>query len=433
MQSQEFHQLSPREYLQTLYDTGLMPDECQRPTFEDLLGQHIKIIEIMTLNQVPLVMIQAKILTDPLLDRLLDGLSPDSLEDQDDSSFRCLNFNELTSLPEPEWLIYDILSSKGLHYLFGKPGCCKTFVAIGMACSVALDLTTVDNQLNLMHAPTPDAFHWCGRQTKHEGGHVIYIAAEDIDEVAQRALAWAHYHQVADIPNLHFFPCPLKLATDTPRFMEALNRQYPDIRIALFVIDTLAMCSLGIDENSKKDFDAVLNSLELLWRTYNCTVMAVHHAGKNGGMRGTSSMDGIAYGIINVSEEDDSIVLKSIKKRRGRKFEDIYLERAIVETGRYDENGHIATTCVITRSDKQAQTDAEKISTFQQTILDVIVALGGQDIARVDVIKEADIGESRMRSFNNAIKALNQKDHITLTTIKNRTFYTLKEKAAEMI
>ena len=429
MQSQESHQLSPREYLQTLYDTGTMPDECLRPIFEDLLAQHIKIIEIMALNHVPLVMIQAKILTDPLLDRVLEGLSPISPQEQDENSFRCLDFHELMALPDPEWLIYDVLSSKGLHYLFGKPGCCKTFVAISMACSVAMQLPGTTDISNKVYAPdSPDAFHWCGRQTKHEGGHVIYIAAEDIDEVAQRALAWARYYHVADIPNLHFFPCPLKLATDTPRFMDALSRQYPDIKIALFVVDTLAMCSLGVDENSKKEFDAILNSLELLWRTYNCSIMAVHHAGKSGGMRGTSSMDGIAYGIINVCEEDDAIVLKSVKKRRGKKFEDIYLERTSVETGSYDEHGHLATTCVITRSNKKAPTDAEKITEFQQAILDVIVALGGQEIARVDVIKEADIGDSRMRSFNNAIKALNQKDLLTLTTVKSRTFYTVKEE-----
>src|SRR5437588_566543 len=104
---------------------------------------------------------------------------------------------------------------------------------------------------------------------------------------------------------------PLSLAKDTPRFMAALDKRYPNANIALFVVDTLAMCSLGVDENSKKEFDAVIGSLEMIWRKYNCCVVAMHHAGNNGDMRGTSSMDGVAYSMIEVAEVDDNVRLHS--------------------------------------------------------------------------------------------------------------------------
>jgi hypothetical protein len=68
--------LSPREYLQLIYDTGRLPIDGQRPVFSDLLDQHISVIEILAHNDVPLVIIQTKTATDPLLVALLHDLPP---------------------------------------------------------------------------------------------------------------------------------------------------------------------------------------------------------------------------------------------------------------------------------------------------------------------------------------------------------------------
>ncbi len=340
-----------------------------------------------------------------------------------DTKFHFLEFNDLRKLPKPEWLIYDILPTKGVTFMYGKPKCGKTFVAISMACSVALELADDHDVIGALDREIyKDALNWCGRATRH--GHVVYIAAEDIDEVARRALAWADYHQVKDLPNLHFFPCSLDLAKDTPRFMDALNTHYPGVKIRLIVVDTLAMCSLGIEENSKREFDAVFRSLEALWRAYSCCVLTVHHAGKNGTMRGTSSMDGIAYGMIEVSEADENILLKSAGSRRGAGFGDIFLNRTIVETGELDETGQPATTCVVTRSDRQAEENASQLTKFQRDILECLQALGRIDVPRTELINACKIDQKRTRTFTNAVNALMRKGLISMKKEKNRTFYS---------
>lgn len=343
-----------------------------------------------------------------------------------EQSFQFLEFKDLRELPRPQWLIYEVLPTKGVNFLYGKPGCGKTFVSVGMACSVAFDLANSSEVISALDREFyRDALNWCGRVTRH--GHVVYIAAEDIDEVAQRALAWADYHQVNDLPNLHFFPCPLNLAKDTPRFIEAIKARYADVKIALIIVDTLAMCSIGAEENSKKEFDAVIHSLEMLWRTYTCCVVAVHHAGKNGEMRGTSSMDGVAYSVIEVSEVDENIMLRSVKMRRGKKFGEIYLNRQVVETGDQDETGQPATTCVIVKSDRQTEEAATQLTKFQDSILECIKTLGGTNVPRTELVNACDINQKRMRTFSNAVNALNRKGLISMKKEKQRTFYTVQE------
>jgi hypothetical protein len=337
-----------------------------------------------------------------------------------EDEFQFLEVRDLSKLPKPEWLIYDIFPTKGVNFLYGRKGCGKTYVAISMACSVAMEASSNRAQTMLQE----DALNWCGRTTRH--GHVIYIAGEDIDEVAQRVQAWMKFHNVSDIPNLHFLPSPLRLNTDTPRFIEAVKRHYQDIDIALIVVDTLAVCSMGLEENSKKEFDGVLGALEKLWRDFNACVVAVHHAGKNGEMRGTSSMDGIAYSMIEVSEEDENIKLRSEKKRRGKKFESFYLDRQIIELPGLDEAGRQMNSCVVTLSDRKIESDAERLTGLQQRIIDVARALGGKRVARADIKREMNISEKQDRGFIKATGSLIKKGLMSEEKVGRNVFYSLQ-------
>ncbi len=355
----------------------------------------------------------------PRIDFLLDSIATteqdQAEQEEQEQYFTFLDFKDLRNLPKPEWLLYEVLPTKGVSFVYGPAGCGKTYVAVSMACSVATETT-----------------QWMERATKH--GHVIYIAAEDIDEVAQRVIAWADQHHIDDIPNLHFFPCPLKLATDTDKLIASLEHQYGQLDIALIVVDTLAMCSIGVEENSKKEFDAVTGSLEMLWRKYNCCVAAIHHSGRNGEIRGTSSIDGVAYSLIKVAEVDDNIMLKSVKKRRGKHFDDIYLDRKIVEVpGEYDEIGQPVTTCVLVKSDRTAAADPTTLTKLQKEILQHTSNLGGIEVPRVDVMKACQIDRNHEPSFCNAISVLLQKGLITMRTEKKRTFYTLTNSAKELL
>ncbi len=326
--------------------------------------------------------------------------------------FEFLEFKGLANLPKPEWLLYDVLPNKGINFLYGKEGCGKTYVATGIAVAVASRLA------------------WLGRATKH--GSVLIVAAEDIDEVAQRFIGAAHYYALDDIPNLHIYPAPLSLATDAEKLIESLDFHYPDAQPLLIIVDTLAMCSIGIEENSAKEFGMVIGALEKLWRRYNCCIIAVHHSGKNGEMRGTSAMDGVAYSKILVEEVDENIRLHSVKKRRGKPFDDIYLDRKIVEIpGQLDEEANPVTTCVLIKSDRVQGADPAILTKLQQEIIQHLTNRGGVDVARTEVLKACLIERGKDRSFCNAISGLIQKGILKQAKEKQRTLYSLMKTASE--
>jgi len=341
---------------------------------------------------------------------------PGEEESQEEETFQFLEFKDLRSLPKPEWLLYNVLPTKGTSFIYGPPKSGKTFVMVTIAGSVA-----------------SENINWMDLATKH--GHVIYIAAEDIDEVARRFIAWAEVNGVSDLPNLHFFPCPLALARDTPRFIDAIDKRYPDANIVLFVVDTLAMCSLGVDENTKKDFDAVLGSLEVLWRKYNCSVVAVHHSGKNGEMRGTSSMDGIAYSKVEIAAVEDRVVMKCKEKRRGRAFDDIWFDEKIVQMDTLDEMGFPETARVLVKSDGEAPSGkVEKLTKLQTAVLQHTRNLGGNMVPRTEVMKACEIDRNHEPSFVNAVSNLAQKGYLEPPyTEKQRTYYTITSSAIELL
>ena len=343
------------------------------------------------------------------------GTEGEQVQEQE-QTFKFLEFKDLRSLPKPEWLLYNVLPTKGVSFIYGPPKSGKTFVMVTIAGSVA-----------------SENINWMDLATKH--GHVIYIAAEDIDEVARRFIAWADVNKINDLPNLHFFPCPLALAKDTPRFMDAIDKRYPDAKIVLFVVDTLAMCSLGVDENAKKDFDAVLGSLEALWRKYNCCVVAVHHSGKNGEMRGTSSMDGIAYSKIEISAVENRVAMKCKEKRRGRAFDDIWFDEKIVQMDTLDEMGFPEVARVLVKADGTASSNKnEKLTKLQTAILQHTSNLGGTRVPRTEVMKACEIDRNHEPSFVNAVSILVQKGYLeTPHTEKQRTYYTLTLSAIELL
>lgn len=340
-----------------------------------------------------------------------------------------LSISDLRRLPKPEWLIYKILPAKGISFLAAAPKAGKTYLTVTLAGTVALE-PSENLALDLIDS---DLLNWAGQVTRH--GDVMYIAAEAIEDIAQRVFAWAKYHHIPDsaLSRFHFYEYPLQLATQTDRFIEALDRKCKGADFKLIVVDTLAMCSLGIEENSKKELDTVYAALEALWRKYNCCVLVVHHTGRNGKIRGSSSMDGITYNLLTVEQVDEHVVLKSELQRRGKNFDPIYFDWQTVELDYLDETGSFATESILIRSDWKAATKAEELTKNQQIILDVIKVLGGKNVARSEVEKECTKAKGTEKAamskptFISATDVLiKKKNLIDVNTHAGKYYYTLQ-------
>jgi RecA-family ATPase len=90
---------------------------------------------------------------------------------QDAERFRLLTLADLDNLPDPIWLIDDVLPSNSLCVLYGEPGCGKTFVALSMALSIAA------------------GHSWCGKLTTE--GSVLYVPAEGLYGLKLRVPAFS--------------------------------------------------------------------------------------------------------------------------------------------------------------------------------------------------------------------------------------------------
>jgi len=73
----------------------------------------------------------------------------------------------------------------------------------------------------------------------------------------------------------------------------------------MIVVDTLARSFVGKDENSSTDMGVFVRNMDLLIERYDCTVLVVHHSGKQAerGMRGSSSLRGAVSSEFELIKE----------------------------------------------------------------------------------------------------------------------------------
>jgi hypothetical protein len=187
-----------------------------------------------------------------------------------------------------------------VNLLYGKFSTAKTFVALDWAASVAT------------------ARHWQNRATIPR--RVLYVAAEGAFGFRGRIAAWEIGWQtkIAD-DNFHVLPYPVNLT----HYGEVNNLAalIDWSGYGFVILDTLARCMVGADENSAKDCGIVVDALtRILAHTPGGrgTVLGVHHAGKDGKtLRGSSAFEGGADTVYFTSRDGEVITLDREKRKDG--------------------------------------------------------------------------------------------------------------------
>ena len=183
------------------------------------------------------------------------------------------------------WLVEGLWSREGVGVIGGAPKCCKTWLALDLAVSVA--------------GGTP----CLGRFAVPESGPVLFYGAEDPPaQLRERiqSIASARGLDLAEIDLGLILTHVLRLDTerDRERLTVTLERHTP----RLLVLDPLVRLH-RIDENSAGEMSALLGELRLLQRRYGLAIALVHHLRKNGGHDGQAlrgSGDLHAWGDSNL-------------------------------------------------------------------------------------------------------------------------------------
>jgi AAA domain len=186
-----------------------------------------------------------------------------------------------TAGPQTHWLIEGLWADQAVGILGGEPKCCKSFLALDVAVSVASGAA-------------------CLRQFPvRRTGRVLLFPAEDSLAVVRQRL-----ESIALAAGVSFPALPVEVITapslrlDTPVDRQRLSETVQKIQPVLLILDPLIRLH-RLDENDATQIAALLSYLRELQRQFQLAVILVHHARKDShssrpgqALRGSSELHG---------------------------------------------------------------------------------------------------------------------------------------------
>lgn len=218
---------------------------------------------------------------------------------------RLLSIDDIDGIEPPQFLVSDYLVANTLAVMYGQPGSAKSFIALDWALSMAHG---VDN--------------WMDHKVLQ--GSVLYLVAEGLSGIKQRKHSWRDAHAVVTKGDLTWLRDPVNLLDEEQS--GALIELCDELQPMLFVVDTLARCLPGVDENASAPMSGAVELLdEIRRRTMGCVLM-VHHTPKDGnGPRGHSSLLGAVQTAIAVEKDGHSVSVKVQKQKDSEEVTDSLL------------------------------------------------------------------------------------------------------------
>ena len=207
--------------------------------------------------------------------------------------FELLDVNQIRELPDPRWLIDNLIIENSLGFIYGPPGSGKSFVAIDMS----LHISTGQSQ-------------WWGRDIQR-CGPVFYISSEGVSDLKFRIRAWEVARSVA-VEDAPFYLMRQGTNFMDPDSVQKLHRTVAAMAErasnppVLIVVDTVSRVLPGADENLQKDMTMFVAACDSLREAWGSTVIGVHHTSRAGNLRGSTVLDGAGDLLLAVEREPGS-------------------------------------------------------------------------------------------------------------------------------
>ena len=177
----------------------------------------------------------------------------------------------------------------------------------------------------------------------------------------------------------------LDLLANILRYELALSRREdPNKYMSLppvLIIDTWAILTASMDENSGKDMSAAMAALrELQTRVFNLTIIIIHHAGKDGsrGMRGHSSLLAAVDVAIEVDRSSKGLGRWSVRNARRNPTGatgHFRLKQVSLPAGEFSFAGKQLKTCILEEIDEVVK--GISLSHKAMQALDILKSLEG--------------------------------------------------------
>ena len=273
--------------------------------------------------------------------------------------------------PQTQWLVEDLWTDQAVGILGGEPKCCKSFLALDVAVSVASGAA-------------------CLRQFPvRRSGPVLLFPAEDSLAVVRQRL-----EGIAAAAQVPFGSLPVQVITapslrlDTEPDRQRLSRTVQEQRPVLLILDPLIRLH-RVDENDATQIAALLSYLRQLQRQFQLAVMLVHHARKDSqssrpgqALRGSSELHGWGDSNLYMRRRGSQLTL-STEHRAAPSQDHIPLQLA--------ESGSAVALKVLERSSVEPEVAPTPTERVRQALAQVREPIPVQQLQKLCGIRTAKV------------------------------------------
>ncbi|HDH8517044.1 TPA: AAA family ATPase [Escherichia coli] len=233
-----------------------------------------------------------------------------------------------------DYVVKGIIPASSLCSIYGASGSYKSFLAGSWACHVSTGR------------------HWGGRRVAH--GAVLYVVGEGGIGVPRRVRAWEVVHG-EQVKNLYLVNRPIFPAApfDVDEMVIAARQVERETGkpVRMIILDTLARCFGGNDENDSRDMGAFIRGCDELKQRTGATVLVVHHSGKDEtkGARGSSAFRASLDAEYRIRREDagsEALVISCTKMKDAEELKEAAYDLRVVELFT-DADGELITSLVV--------------------------------------------------------------------------------------
>ena len=200
------------------------------------------------------------------------------------------NRSAIDHIPDPAWLLEGMIPQDAYCIMYAPETSFKTFLALDMALSVAVGFPLGPSQFSDSEICSP--------------GPVLYITGEGLGNLRKRIEGWEKVHNEGrPVQGFNLFSPTPKLADNIDSLCEFVRTVSYEYR--LIVIDTISRTMQGLNENAQENASAFTALADALRSVGSGTsVLALHHVGKDGSIRGSSVFAADADVVLRVDERE---------------------------------------------------------------------------------------------------------------------------------
>ncbi len=163
---------------------------------------------------------------------------------------------------EQRWLVRSLWSEQAVGFIGGAPKCCKSWLGLDLAVSVASGTPCLDRFVVERAGPT-----------------LVFLAEDSLPHVRRRIEGLCRHRRLPlDELDLHVITAA-SLRLDLEADQQRLDATLGELRPAMLLLDPLVRLH-RLDENSAADVSGLLGLLRHMQRQHEVAIAVVHHMSK---------------------------------------------------------------------------------------------------------------------------------------------------------